>query len=59
MEQLPGFQSPQGPNMVRKLHKALYKQAPKAWFEKLYGALLSFGFTSTKSNQSLFTKVTP
>lgn len=33
------------------------KQAPKAWFDKLHGVLLSLGFTSGKSDQSLFVKV--
>ncbi|RVW43373.1 Retrovirus-related Pol polyprotein from transposon RE1 [Vitis vinifera] len=43
------------------LHKALYglKQAPRAWFEKLHQALLSFGFVSAKSDQSLFLRFTP
>lgn len=61
MEQPPGLQSPQAPNMVYKLHKALcgFKQAPRAWFEKLHAALLSFGFVSTKLDQSLFTWITP
>lgn len=46
--------------MVCKLNKALYglKQAPRAWFEKLHSALVSFGFRSAKSDQSLFFKVT-
>ena len=35
------------------------KQASRAWFEKLHRALLSFGFVSTKSNQSLFLRFTP
>lgn len=35
------------------------KQAPRAWFEKLHTALISFGFTSAKSNQSLFIRYTP
>lgn len=45
-EQPPGFQVQSTLNLVCKLHKAIYglKQAPRAWFEKLYGALLSFGF---------------
>lgn len=61
MEQPLGFQSSQALNRVCKLHKALYvkKQAPRAWFEKLHGALLSFGFSLATYNQSLFIKITP
>lgn len=61
MEQPPGFVNPQTLNFVCKLHKALYglKQAPRAWFEKLHSALLSLGFVSAKSDQSLFIKITP
>lgn len=61
MEQPPEFQVKSTPNLVCKLHKAIYglKQAPRAWFEKLCGALLSFGFISAKSDQSLFIKITP
>lgn len=60
MEQPPGFESPQTAGLVCKLHKALYglKQAPRAWFDKLNAALLNLGFTSAKSDQSLFIKTT-
>ncbi|KAM6540567.1 hypothetical protein CsatB_005014 [Cannabis sativa] len=56
MTQPPGFEDTTQPNLVCKLHKALYglKQAPRAWFERLHQCLLSFGFTSSKSNHSLF-----
>ena len=44
-----------------RLHKSLYglKQAPRAWFEKLHLVLLKAGFSSSKSDQSLFVKVSP
>ena len=35
------------------------KQAPRAQFERLYVALLQFGFVSSKFNQSLFLRFTP
>lgn len=60
MGQPPGFEIHQTPTLVCKLHKDLYglKQAPRVWFEKLHGALISFDFVSTKSDQSLFIKST-
>lgn len=44
-----------------KLHKAIHglKQALRAWFAKLHGAVLFLGFISAKSDQSIFIKVTP
>lgn len=35
------------------------EQTPQAWFKKLHGALISFGFVYAKSDQSLFVKITP
>ena len=54
--QPPGLKDPNSPQMVCKLQKALYgfKQALSAWFEKLRVALLSIGFVSTRTYQSLF-----
>lgn len=61
MEQPPGFEIPQAPNLVCRLHKALYglRKAPRGWFYKLHGALMSFGFVSAKADQSLVIKLTP
>lgn len=58
MEQPPGFEI--SSNLVCKLHKAIYGliEAPRAWFDKLHGVLLTLGFISAKSNQSLFVKTT-
>ncbi|KAL6334751.1 hypothetical protein AAG906_021410 [Vitis piasezkii] len=62
MDQPPGFdgKTNQEQKLVCKLHKALYglKQAPQAWFDKLKISLQQFGFSSTKSDQSLFVRFT-
>lgn len=46
-----------GPQQVCRLLKSPYglKQAPRQWFAKLSYALVSFGFTQSKSDYSLFT----
>ena len=53
---LKGFVDPEKPKHVCKLRKALYglEQAPRAWFEKLRGALLAWGFQNSMSDTSLF-----
>ena len=56
MKQTPGFRSPEQPNHVCCLTKAIYglKQAPRAWFSALKQALLEFGFINAKFDSSLF-----
>jgi hypothetical protein len=56
MTQPPGFTDVDHPDHVCLLKKALYglKQAPRAWFHKLRSFLLSFGFTDSQSDPSLF-----
>ena len=56
MEQPPGFVDSQFPNHVCKLSKALYglKQAPRAWFQRLSTFLLSYGFSCSRADTSLF-----
>jgi hypothetical protein len=56
--QPPGFENPNFPNRVYKLHKALYslKQAPRAWYEHLREFLLADGFKIGKVDSTLFTK---
>ena len=60
MQQPEGFVDRSKPNCVRRLHKALYglKQAPRAWFEKLKGCLLQWGFRNSKFDSSLFLRKT-
>ena len=56
MTQPEGFSDSAKPHHVCRLRKALYglKQASRAWFEKLRGALLSWGFYNSVSDTSLF-----
>ncbi|XP_014489926.1 uncharacterized protein LOC106752708 [Vigna radiata var. radiata] len=56
MSQPPGFVHPQFPTYVCKLHKSLYglKQAPRAWYNALRNFLISYGFTNSRSDTSLF-----
>ncbi|PKU81836.1 Retrovirus-related Pol polyprotein from transposon TNT 1-94 [Dendrobium catenatum] len=55
MRQPPGFEDPNNPNAVCKLHKSLYglKQAPRQWFQKLTTALQARGFRFSRSDPSL------
>jgi hypothetical protein len=56
VEQPPGFEDPNFPNHVYKLHKALYglKQAPRAWYECLKEFLLKNDFEIGKVVSTLF-----
>jgi hypothetical protein len=58
VQQPPGFEHPQFPNHVYKLHKALYglKQAPRAWYECLKEFLLKKSFEISKVDPTLFTR---
>ena len=60
LEQPLGFVDSNFPNMVYRLHKALYglKATSRGWFDKLYSILLSLGFHSSKADQFLFIKIT-
>nr|ABA98333.1 retrotransposon protein, putative, Ty1-copia subclass [Oryza sativa Japonica Group] len=50
VKQPPGFENPDFPNHVFKLSKAFYgfKQAPRAWFDRLKNFLLAKGFSMGK-----------
>jgi hypothetical protein len=56
MAQPPGLKDKQYPNHVCKLHKAIYglRQAPRAWHDALKTFITSHGFTTSKSDPSLF-----
>jgi len=56
MLQPSGFETDS--QLVCNLHKAIYglKHAPRSWFQKLSYTLSSLGFSSTKSDSSLFIK---
>ncbi|KAG8501579.1 hypothetical protein CXB51_003840 [Gossypium anomalum] len=61
MHQPPGYEQfgPNGERLVCQLTKALYglRQAPRAWFDKLKQFLVSAGFTVSKSDASLFVRL--
>lgn len=56
MPQPKGFKDKNKSDYVCKLRKALYdlRQAPTVWFDKLKGALSSWGFENSKCDTSLF-----
>jgi len=60
MEQPQGFRNHNSKNMVCKLNKAIYglKQAPRVWFDKLRNTLTKMKYQPTKSDNSLFIKIT-
>ena len=56
VEQPKGFVDPHRPDDVYKLKKALYgfKQAPKAWYDRLTAYLTEHGFKRVFANTTLF-----
>ncbi|KAG8477680.1 hypothetical protein CXB51_027679 [Gossypium anomalum] len=61
MHQPPGYEQfgPNSERLVCRLTKALYglRQAPRAWFDKLKQFIVSAGFTVSKSDASLFVRL--
>jgi hypothetical protein len=58
MKQPPGYVDQTHPNLVCKLKKALYgfKQAPRAWCDKIGQYLVTSGFQTSDANFSLYVK---
>jgi hypothetical protein len=56
MQQPPGFVHKEFPHHVCKLRKAIYglRQAPRAWHEALKTYVVSYGFSTSCSDSSLF-----
>ncbi|XP_019199072.1 PREDICTED: uncharacterized protein LOC109192825 [Ipomoea nil] len=56
MKQPSGYENPTNPDYVCHLQRSLdgLKQAPRAWFKRLHGFLISAGFASSKTDISLF-----
>ena len=59
IEQPQIFETDDWESYVWRLKKALYgiKQAPGAWYERIYGFLMSLGFTKIKEDSNLYYKV--
>jgi hypothetical protein len=59
VEQPLGFEDPQSPHHVYKLHKVLYglKQAPRAWYECLKEFLLKKCFEIGRADPTLYTHI--
>lgn len=58
MQQPESFMVKGNESMVLRLKKALYgfKQAPRAWYQKLHNCLISLGFTRSQHEQGVYLK---
>ncbi|GJW32794.1 retrovirus-related pol polyprotein from transposon TNT 1-94 [Tanacetum coccineum] len=54
VNQPDGFVDPHHPGKVYHLNKALYKQAPRAWYDELSNFLVSKGFSKGSIDPTLF-----
>ena len=56
MSQPPSYVDPDHPELVCKLHKAIYglKQVPRAWFDSFTSQLYHTGFQASSANYNLF-----
>ena len=59
IEQPQGFEIDDREYYVCKLKKTLYgiKKAPRAWYRRIDGFLMSLGFTKSKADSNLYYKV--
>jgi hypothetical protein len=59
VEQPHGFETHNSQTHVCRLKKALYgyKQAPRAWYDRIDNFLMSLGFTKSKADSNLYYKV--
>ena len=59
IEQPQGFETHDHKTHVYRLKKALYglKKAPRAWYGRIDGFLMSLGFTKSKADSNLYYKV--
>ena len=59
MELSLGFETHDRETHVCKLKKALYglKQAPRTWYGRIDSFLMSLGFTKSKADPNLYSKV--
>ncbi|GIL60632.1 hypothetical protein Vafri_15174 [Volvox africanus] len=57
VKQPPGFEEG-GPNIVGRLHKALYglRQASRAWYKKLHDHLMEQGYRVSEADPSLYVR---
>ncbi|WJX12869.1 hypothetical protein P8452_03321 [Trifolium repens] len=58
VKQPPGFEDNEHPDYVFKLKRALYdlKQAPRAWYDRLFKFLIKNGYSRGKVDTTLFIK---
>ena len=58
MDLPPGFEIDLGINKECKLKKSALKQSPRAWFKCFEKAVMSYGFSQSEANHTMFYKHT-